>query len=149
MKSKFLLSVIAVGMLSMSAFGADYSKLSNEKLIEMSGDVAPKDYPDFTMEVHKRTQEMKVKDAEIFYDKLHQTRRNAHDAMSLKERREYRDAIRVEMQKRIDTMSVKEAREKGLLRGGYHHQRNGWKDSRGYGRGAGGSHRDCAPCPRY
>ncbi|WP_370524957.1 DUF1104 domain-containing protein [Helicobacter winghamensis] len=138
---KKLVVIALVGALSMSAFGADFSKVSNEKLIEISGSVAPKDYPDYKMEVFKRTQEMKVKDAEIFNERLREQRRNAHDAMSLKERREYRDAIRIETQKRIDAMSVKEAREKGLLKGPHHL----YRDHRdGYHRGF----RDCVSCPR-
>lgn len=134
MKNKMLV-VVLTGALSIGAFGADFSKVSNEKLIEMSGIVAPKDYPDYKMEVFKRTQEMKVKDAEIFNARLREQKRNAHEAMSLKERREYRDAIYTETQKRIDTMSVKEAREKGLLKAkGHHHLK-------GYGK-------DCTSCPR-
>ncbi|MBX7490652.1 DUF1104 domain-containing protein [Helicobacter turcicus] len=138
MKSRMLVAVFLAGALSISAFGADFSKVSNEKLIEMSGTVAPKDYPDYKMEVFKRTQEMKVKDAKVFKTRLHEQRRNALEAMQLKERREYRDAIRAETQKRIDSMSVKEAREKGLLKD-YHHPKRYDKD---------GYNRDCAPCPR-
>ncbi|WP_299549811.1 DUF1104 domain-containing protein [uncultured Helicobacter sp.] len=138
---KKLVAIALVGALGLSAFGADFSKVSDEKLIEMSGSVAPKDYPDYKMEVFKRTQEMKVKDAEIFNERLREQRHNIYDTMSLKERREYRDAIRIETQKRIDAMSVKEAREKGLLKG--HHRI--YRDHRdGYHKGF----RDCAPCPR-
>ena len=135
MKTKLLLSIAVVSALSLGAFGADYSKFSNDELVGLSGKVAPKDYPDYRMEIHKRVQEMKVKDADVFRDKLWQARQNAYDAMSVKERREYHDAVRVEMQKRLDTMTVQEAREKGFMRGhGYGHRGYGnHRAGRGYG----------------
>ena len=151
MKTKLLLSIAVVSALSLSAFGADYSKFSNDELVGLSGKVAPKDYPDYQMEVFKRTQEMKVKDAEIFNERLLEQRWNAHEAMSLQERREYHDAVRTETQKRMDKMSVQEAREKGLF-GGYYRNgygRDGYHHPRGYGRD--GYHRGgigYAPCPR-
>lgn len=136
---KKLVVIIFVCVLSISAFGVDFSRISNEKLIEMSGRVEPKDYPDYKMEIFKRTQEMKVKDAKIFHEKLREQRRNAYDAMSLKERREYRNAIHFETQKRIDAMSVKEAREKGLLKG-YKYYREQDRDLSKRG--------ECLPCSK-
>jgi len=70
MKTRVLLFIVVVCALSVGVFAADYSKFSNDDLVGLSGKVAPKDYPDYKMEVFKRTQKMKVEDAEIFNERL-------------------------------------------------------------------------------
>ena len=56
MKAKTLISVLVGTALSVSvALAADFSKKSNEELVNLSGKVAPKDYPDYRMEMHKAT----------------------------------------------------------------------------------------------
>lgn len=134
MKTKTIVSLALVGALLSGAFAADYSKTSNEELLKLSaGKIAPKDYPDYRMEIHKRIQEMKVKDARVFRDKLREVRQSMYDKMTHKEYLEYQDAIRLETRKRLDSMSEKEARESGL---GYGHK------SGKYGKGGKG-YRDC------
>lgn len=136
MKTKLVLSFALVGALVTSALSADYSKLSNEELIKLSSSkIAPKDYPDYKIEVHKRMQEMKIKEARDFGDKLRESRNNVYDKMTRKEYQEYREATRLEMQKRLDTMSESQARESGLVGYGYH---RGYHD-----RGDRGYRRDC------
>ena len=126
MKTKTIVSLALVGALISGAFAADYSKASNEELLKLSaGRIAPKDYPDYRMEIHKRTQEMKVKDARVFRDKLRESRQSMYDKMTHKEYLEYKDAIYLETQKRLDSMSENEARESGLM--GYGHYRGGGK----------------------
>lgn len=135
MKTKTLVSLALVGALISGAFAADYSKASNEELLKLSaGKIAPKDYPDYRMEIHKRTQEMKVKDAKVFRDKLRESRQSMYDKMTHKEYLEYKDAIHLEMQKRLDSMSEREARESGLL---------GYGQYKGSRYGGHRSYRDC------
>lgn len=147
MKTKAILSLALVGALASSVFATDYSKTSNEELIKMSGKVAPKDYPDYRMEIHKRMQNMKVKDAGEFGDKLREAHWSVCGNMTQKEHQEYHDAIHQEMQKRLNSMSEAKARESGLIGYGYYgYGYCGYGHHRGgeYGRGAGrGGHRDC------
>ncbi|WP_297812622.1 DUF1104 domain-containing protein [uncultured Helicobacter sp.] len=137
MKTKIILSLALIGTLTSALFGADYSKTSNEELIKLSGKVAPKDYPDYKMEIHKRMQEMKVKDAREFRDRLREAHWNACDNMTQKEHQAYHNAIHLEMQKHLSSMSESQARESGLMGYGYGHHKGG-----GYGKSKKG-YRDC------
>lgn len=145
MKTKTIVSLALVGALISGAFAADYSKVSNEELLKLSaGKIAPKDYPDYRMEIHKRVQEMKVKDARVFRDKLRESRQNMYDKMTHKEYLDYQDAIHLETQKRLDSMSEKEARESGLMGYGYGNYRDsGYGYGYGYGRAGHRGYRDC------
>lgn len=115
MKTRLILSLALVGALVSNALSADYSKASNEELIKLSGKVTPKDYPDYRIEIHKRIQEMKVKDARIFREKLKESRDNAFENMTHNEYQEYKRATCLEMRKRLDSMSESQAIENGLI----------------------------------
>ncbi|MCL9823028.1 DUF1104 domain-containing protein [Helicobacter colisuis] len=133
MKAKTIISILVGTALSASiALAADFSKKSNDELINLSGKVTPKDYPDYKMEIHKRTQKMTLKEGRDFRKQLRDKRQSVYEQMTLKEYREYQDAIAKETAKRIDSMSEKEAYESGLLRK-YH--KNQCKGNRGPNRG--------------
>ncbi|WP_300842707.1 DUF1104 domain-containing protein, partial [Helicobacter sp. UBA3407] len=101
MKTKTILSLALISTLISGALAADYSKASNEELIKLSGKVAPKDYPDYRMEIHKRMQEMKVKDARVFRDRLRESHQNAYGNMTHKEYLEHHNALCEEVQRRL------------------------------------------------
>ena len=49
MKAKTIISILVGTALSASiALAADFSKKSNDELINLSGKVTPKDYPDYS-----------------------------------------------------------------------------------------------------
>lgn len=133
MQTKILskaLKLALVSAMSVSVvFAADFSKTSEKELIELSGKVAPKDYPDYKIELHKRILEMKVKDAKEFQQKLRNAKKEAFEKNTPKQNREYQKNIRIEVQKRLDTMSIKEARESGLMREGFRVKANKGMDS--------------------
>lgn len=147
MKAKTIISFLVGTALSASvALAADFSKKSNDELINLSGKVTPKDYPDYKMEIHKRTQGMTLQEARNFREQLRDKRQSVYDQMTLKEYREYRDAIAKETAKRIDSMSEKEAYESGLLR---KHHKNKDKGYRGQNRGdCPNKGKDCPVGPR-
>ncbi|MDE7175379.1 MAG: DUF1104 domain-containing protein [Helicobacter sp.] len=140
MKTKIILSLALAGTLVSGALAADYSKASNEELIKLSGKVAPKDYPDYRMEIHKRMQEMKVKEAREFRDRLRESHQNAYSNMTHKEYLEHHNALCAEVQKRLDTMSESQAIESGLIGYGYGHHR-GYRGE--YGQAGNKNHRNC------
>ncbi|MDD6056156.1 MAG: DUF1104 domain-containing protein [Helicobacter sp.] len=112
---KTTLGFVLVSALSASAFAADFSKKSDKELIDLAGKVAPKDYPDFKMEVYKRVQEMKVKDAKVFKEQMRKAKREAMQNNTVKKNREYKEAIKKEIDKRLESMTIEEARNSGLL----------------------------------
>ncbi|TLD86727.1 DUF1104 domain-containing protein [Helicobacter sp. MIT 05-5294] len=134
MKTKFIFSVALVGALISSALSADYSKTSNEELVKLSGKVSPKDYPDYKIEIHKRIEEMKVKDARAFQEQLRAAHLKATEKMSETEYRKYQEERRIAIQKHMDSMTGAEIRESGLMGRGFHHNR-GFHDTKGYGHG--------------
>ena len=151
MKAKTLISVLVGTTLSVSvALAADFSKKSNEELVNLSGKVAPKDYPDYKMEIHKRMQKMEIQEGRDFADNLRKNAQINYDKMTMKEYREYRDEIRKETEKRIDFMTREEARDSGLLRGGYGRGYGYGKGHRGHYRGDcfEGRYPDCPVGPR-
>ncbi len=119
MKVKTFLSILVGAVLSASvALAADFSKKSNDELINLSGKVAPKDYPDYKIEIHKRMQGMTLQESRDFANKLKDKSQSVYDKMTLKEYREYRESIAKEITKRVDSMTKKEAYESGLLKEG-------------------------------
>ena len=147
MKAKTLISVLVGTALSVSVtLAADFSKKSNEELVNLSGKVAPKDYPDYRMEIHKRMQKMEIQEGRDFADNLRKNAQSNYDKMTMKEYREYRK----ETEKRIDSMTREEARDSGLLRGGYGRGYGYGKGHRGHYRGDcfEGRYPDCPVGPR-
>ncbi|RAX58666.1 hypothetical protein CCZ01_02475 [Helicobacter monodelphidis] len=97
---------------------ADFSKTSLADLQNMSGKVKPQDALDYRMELHKRMEEMTVKEAREFRQQLREKARANHDKMTKAELQKYREDVRTQMQTQLDSMLVKDARAKGVLKYG-------------------------------
>lgn len=93
---------------------ADFSKHTEDELIKLSGSVKVADYPDYKIEVIKRTKQMKEKDAQSFKEKLKAQYEKATENMKVKELRAYEKSAREAMKKKIDSMTAKEIKEAGL-----------------------------------
>lgn len=96
------------------AYGADFSKASDEELQKLAGKVKVSDYADYQLEVAKRLKDKKKEDVKTFRDKQKEQYKKNTEGMKVKDYREYKDATRKAMQERVEKMSVKEFRESGL-----------------------------------
>lgn len=112
-------SVLALAFVSASLFAADYSKHSLTELQNLAGNVKPADALDYKIEIRKRIEQMTVKDARAFMQKVHQNTKAARDKMTRAEWDKYQTEVRKANQERIDSMTVKEARELGVFKNQY------------------------------
>ncbi len=112
-------SVLALAFVSASLFAADYSKHSLTELQNLAGKVKPADALDYKIEIRKRIEQMTVKDARAFMQKVHQNTKAARDKMTRAEWDKYQAEVRKANQERIDSMTVKEARELGVFKNQY------------------------------
>lgn len=117
---KKIVSLFIVGSLAASfALGADFSKKSNDEILNLAKSVKAQDQADLVIEMKKRMNEMKYKDAKDFHQ---QFRANLHkniSKLSTQERNQRRTIVQEDMQKLTDEMSGKEIRELNL-----HHYNN-------------------------
>ncbi|EAI4429336.1 DUF1104 domain-containing protein [Campylobacter lari] len=117
---KKIVSLFIVGSLAASfAIGADFSKKSNDEILNLAKSVKAQDQADLVIEMKKRMNEMKYKDAKDFHQ---QFRANLHEnisKLSTQERNQRRTIVQEDMQKLTDEMSGKEIRELKL-----HHYNN-------------------------
>ncbi|HEC1776513.1 DUF1104 domain-containing protein [Campylobacter sp. RKI_CA19_01128] len=117
---KKIVSLFIVGSLAASfAIGADFSKKSNDEILNLAKSVKAQDQADLVIEMKKRMNEMKYKDAKDFHQ---QFRANLHEnisKLSTQERNQRRVIVQEDMQKLTDEMSGKEIRELNL-----HHYNN-------------------------
>ncbi|EGK8010667.1 DUF1104 domain-containing protein [Campylobacter sp. CNRCH_2015_0814] len=117
---KKIVSLFIVGSLAASfALGADFSKKSNDEILNLAKSVKAQDQADLVIEMKKRMNEMKYKDAKDFHQ---QFRANLHEnisKLSTQERNQRRVIVQEDMQKLTDEMSGKEIRELNL-----HHYNN-------------------------
>ncbi|EAK5847635.1 DUF1104 domain-containing protein [Campylobacter lari] len=117
---KKIVSLFIVGSLAASfAIGADFSKKSNDEILNLAKSVKAQDQADLVIEMKKRMNEMKYKDAKGFHQ---QFRANLHEnisKLSTQERNQRRTIVQEDMQKLTDEMSGKEIRELNL-----HHYNN-------------------------
>ncbi|HIA7122352.1 DUF1104 domain-containing protein [Campylobacter lari] len=117
---KKIVSLFIVGSLAASfAIGADFSKKSNDEILNLAKSVKAQDQADLVIEMKKRMNEMKYKDAKDFHQ---QFRANLHEnisKLSTQERNQRRTIVQEDMQKLTDKMSGKEIRELNL-----HHYNN-------------------------
>ncbi|HEC1767434.1 TPA: DUF1104 domain-containing protein [Campylobacter lari] len=117
---KKIVSLFIVGSLAASfALGADFSKKSNDEILNLAKSVKAQDQADLVIEMKKRMNEMKYKDAKDFHQ---QFRANLHEnisKLSTQERNQRRAIVQEDMQKLTDEMSGKEIRELNL-----HHYNN-------------------------
>lgn len=86
-----------LGFVSMAFAGfvmaADFSKASNKELIDIAGSIPPSDVPSYHTEVKNRTQEMTVKEAREFKEKIKNQESKVIDKMKVKDYRERKVAI--------------------------------------------------------
>ncbi|EAH4571864.1 TPA: DUF1104 domain-containing protein [Campylobacter lari] len=117
---KKIVSLFIVGSLAASfALGADFSKKSNDEILNLAKSVKAQNQADLVIEMKKRMNEMKYKDAKDFHQ---QFRANLHEnisKLSTQERNQRRVIVQEDMQKLTDEMSGKEIRELNL-----HHYNN-------------------------
>ncbi|MCR8705306.1 DUF1104 domain-containing protein [Campylobacter sp. 2352 PW] len=117
---KKIVSLFIVGSLAASfALGDDFSKKSNDEILNLAKSVKAQNQADLVIEMKKRMNEMKYKDAKDFHQ---QFRANLHEnisKLSTQERNQRRVIVQEDMQKLTDEMSGKEIRELNL-----HHYNN-------------------------
>ncbi|PAF49377.1 hypothetical protein BKH41_01540 [Helicobacter sp. 12S02232-10] len=112
---KKITSMILAGAICASfAFGADFSKKSNDDLVQMAGIVAPKDVPDYKIELNKRMKTMKKDEAMKFHQKLEEAMKKNTDNMTLKEFRERREAVKKAIDAKKKTMTKEQLKASGL-----------------------------------
>ncbi|EAH6868410.1 DUF1104 domain-containing protein [Campylobacter lari] len=126
---KKIVSLFIVGSLAASfALGADFSKKSNDEILNLAKSVKAQDQADLVIEMKKRMNEMKYKDAKDFHQ---QFRANLHEnisKLSTQERNQRRAIVQEDMQKLTDEMSGKEIRELNL-----HHYNNTYSHKNHHG----------------
>lgn len=120
---KKLISMVLAGALCASlAFAADFSKKSNDDLVNMAGKVAPKDVPDYRMELHKRVKAMKKEDAKAFHEKFEASMKKNTEKMSMKDMRARRAAIKKAIDEKTKGMTKEQIKESGLEMHKPHHK---------------------------
>lgn len=109
-----------VAVLGSCVYAADFSKKSDNELVQLSGSVKVGEFVDYQLEVAKRLKKMAQKDMQAFKEKLHAQYEKATESMNVKQWREYKKATYEAMKKHIDGLSKKELEESGLhlLKGG-------------------------------
>lgn len=112
---KKLISMVLAGVLCASlALAADFSKKSNDDLVKMAGTVAPKDVPDYRMELHKRVKAMKKEDAKAFHQKFEASMKKNTEKMSVKDMRARRAAVKKAIDEKTKGMTKEQIKESGL-----------------------------------
>lgn len=112
---KKLISMVLAGALCASlALAADFSKKSNDDLVKMAGTVAPKDVPDYRMELHKRVKAMKKEDAKAFHQKFEASMKKNTEKMSVKDMRARRAAVKKAIDEKTKGMTKEQIKESGL-----------------------------------
>lgn len=84
---KFLSLGLMIAGLATGVFGVDYSKMSNDELINQSGTFAPKEALSYLGEISKRMQTMSAQEMREFRFKLKEARLKAEESMIVKEMR--------------------------------------------------------------
>lgn len=92
MKTIMYLGFVSVAFASF-VMAADYSKASNKELIDIAGSIAPSDVPSYHQEVKKRTQEMTVKEAREFKEKIKNQEQKVFDKMKVKDFHARKEAV--------------------------------------------------------
>ncbi|MDO7252336.1 DUF1104 domain-containing protein [Helicobacter cappadocius] len=118
--NKFISMILAGALCASLAFGADFSKKSNDDLIKVAGTVAPKDVPDYRMELHKRIKAMKKPEAKAFHEKLEASMKKNTEKMSMKDMRARREAIKKAIDEKTKGMTKEQIKESGLDHHGHH-----------------------------
>lgn len=96
---KFLSLGLMIAGLATGVFGVDYSKMSNDELINQSGTFVPKEALSYLGEISKRMQTMSAQEMREFRFKLKEARLKAEESMIVKDLRERNAMICQELQK--------------------------------------------------
>ena len=79
------IGLIGSFILSGVVFGADFSKKTNDELVQLSGIVEPNDVLDYNKEIERRINEMTRKEAKEFRDKIREQEDKVYDNMKIKD----------------------------------------------------------------
>lgn len=94
------LKLLLLGSLCSFVVGADFSKKSNDELINLSGIVNPKDEFDYKQEIKKRIKEMTKEERSNFRSKLMSKQNEVYDNMKVKDFKARNKEIKDERNKR-------------------------------------------------
>ncbi|EAK9856750.1 DUF1104 domain-containing protein [Campylobacter lari] len=112
---KKIISLFIVSSLAASfALGVDFSKKSNDEILNLAKTVSAQDQADLVIEMKKRMNEMKYKDAKVFHQQFKTNLRENISKLSTQERSQRRTIVQEDMQNLTDEMSGKEIRELNL-----------------------------------
>ena len=90
---KFLSSILAVTIASSALFAADFSKSSNDELLNLAGKVKAEEAKDYFAEIEKRVDEMTGKEAREFREKFFANEQKVFDNMKVKDIRAYKQSL--------------------------------------------------------
>ncbi|HEG2606567.1 DUF1104 domain-containing protein [Campylobacter sp. W0066.1] len=136
---KKIISLFIVGSLAASfAIGADFSKKSNDEILNLAKTVSAQDQADLVIEMKKRMNEMKYKDARDFHQQFRTNLRENISKLSAQERNQRKAIVQEDMQKLTDEMSGKEIRELNLHQHGKNSHKTHKMDHQNHG-----SHANC------
>lgn len=116
---KFVGLLLASSLSISLAFGADFSKKSDEEILNLAKSVKSEDQADLIIEAKKRMNEMKYKDAINFHSKFQTNLHENISKLSPKERQQRKAIVQKDMMELTDKMSGKEIRELNL-----HHKKS-------------------------
>lgn len=105
MSRVFKLGLIASFVLGSFVFGADFSKKSNNEIINLAGSVEPKDVFDYDKEIKKRMEDMTMKDAREFRTKIKEQETKIYDNMKVKDFKVRQKAIMESMREKCKSES--------------------------------------------
>ncbi|MCV3453332.1 DUF1104 domain-containing protein [Campylobacter sp. FU_520] len=136
---KKIISLFIVSSLAASfALGADFSKKSNDEILNLAKTVSAQDQADLVIEMKKRMNEMKYKDARDFHQQFKSNLRENISKLSAQERNQRKAIVQEDMQKLTDEMSGKEIRELNLHQHGKNSHKTHKMDHQNHG-----SHANC------
>lgn len=112
---KKIISLLAMSSLVATfAMATDFSKKSNEEILNLAKSVSSADQADLVIEMKKRMQDMKYGKAKEFQHTFKMNLRENIAKLSPKERYERKKAVHQDMIEITDKMSGKEIRELNL-----------------------------------
>lgn len=104
------MSLLTAGLLA----AADFSGLSNEEFVKQAGNLKPEEVPDYRIELNKRVENMKNKEATDFKKRVRKASMDAIHKLPPEEHKQYMIAVCKAMQAKTDNMTGKQIREAGL-----------------------------------
>ncbi|MGX3009957.1 DUF1104 domain-containing protein [Helicobacter sp. 23-1044] len=90
---KILRSILAVTIASGALFATDFSKSSNDELLNLAGKIKAEEAKDYFAEIEKRVDEMTGKEAREFREKFHANEQKVFDNMKMKDIRTYKQSL--------------------------------------------------------